>query len=184
MSELDELFASIPIQDLARQVGADEADTEQAVRQLLPTLVGGLQLNTQRPEGEESLASALEDHSGSSLGEGRLQLNQVDTTDGEKIVGHVFGDDTDTVVHRLGGEAGSGLVRKLLPILAPIVLAWLSKKVGGGQTSGGSQTGGGLGGVLTDLLGGVLGGTAPQQGSSGGLGGLDDLLGSILGRGR
>lgn len=186
MSQLDELFASIPIQDLAQQVGADEAETEQAVRQVLPALVGGLQLNAQQPEGEQSLASALADHSDSSLGEGRLQLNQVDTSDGEKIVGHVFGDNTDAVVNRLGGQGGSALVQKLLPILAPIVLAWLSKKLGGGAASGGGTTAGsgGLGGALEDLLGSVLGGSAPQKNSGGGLGGLDDLLGSILGGGR
>lgn len=183
MSQLDELFASIPIQDLAQQLGAGEAETEQAVRQALPALVGGLRLNAQEPAGEESLASALADHSGSGLGEGRLQLNQVDTADGQKILGHVFGDQTDAVAHRLGGQRGSGLVQKLLPILAPIVLAWLSKKLGGGAAAGGSA-GGGLGGALEDLLGGILGGARQKSaGSSGGLG-LDDLLGSILGGGR
>jgi hypothetical protein len=41
------------------------------------------------------------------------------------------------------------LVKKLLPILAPIVMSWLSKKLAGGQ--GGT-------GRLGDLLGGLLGG--------------------------
>lgn len=54
---------------LARQIGADRQQTEQAVGAALPTLLGGLARNTTRsPEGARSLASALErDHDPSLL---------------------------------------------------------------------------------------------------------------------
>lgn len=98
-----------------------------------------------------------------------MDPSQVDTQDGEKIVGHVFGGQQDQVANRLPGTAnlggvGGDLVRKLLPILAPIVMSYLAKKVlGGGQDSGAqgslpSPAGGGAD------LGSVLGGgSQPQQ---------------------
>jgi hypothetical protein len=86
------------------------------------------------------------------------------------------------------------LVRKLLPILAPIVMSYLARKVlGGGQGAGGqsSPAGGGidLGSILGGILGGGLGGLGsggPGSGGQGGglgSGGLGDILGGILGGG-
>ncbi len=84
-------------------------------------------------------------------------------------------------------------MKQLLPILAPIVLAYLAKPSSpvavparrlrppvaagsgdllGGSLGGGGNSGGGIGGAL----GGILGG-------SGG-GGLGDLLGGLLGGGK
>ena len=74
----------------------------------------------------------------------------------------------------VGGAGGEGLISKLLPLLAPIVMSYLAKKLGGG---GADQAGGG---GLGDLLGGILGG---QAGGAAG-GGLGDLLGGLLGGGR
>ena len=73
-------------------------------------------------------------------------LADVDEQDGQKIVGNIFGGNTDQVMSQLGG-VGSGaglgrerlLVQKLLPILAPIVMSWLANKLG---------QGGGLGSIL------------------------------------
>ncbi|WP_354215340.1 DUF937 domain-containing protein [Arthrobacter sp. UYCo732] len=58
---------------------------------------------------------------------------QVDTADGEKIVGHVFGGQQDYVAAQLAGTSGLGgvggdLIRKALPILAPIVMSYLAKR--------------------------------------------------------
>ena len=71
----------------------------------------------------------------------------MDTADGEKIVSHVFGGQQDQVASQLAGTAqlggvGGDLVRKLLPILAPIVMSYLANKVlgGRGQSSGAGGT--------------------------------------------
>ncbi len=155
------------------------------------------------------MLSALGQHQ-NGLADGAA-LDQIDVQDGEKIVGHVFGGNTDDVVNRLGGMSGSqtsSLVRKLLPILAPIVLSWLAKQVtggGGGSAATPGQTAPGqpdgplgqgrattedpteqrstdLTSVLQDVLGSALG-SATGTGSSGSSGGiLGDVLGGILGR--
>lgn len=98
----------------------------------------------------------------------------MDTAYGEKIVNHVFGGQQDQVASQLAGTgqlggAGSDLVRKLLPILAPIVMSYLAKKfLGGNQAGAGSRTevgapadsgqGGGM--DLGGVLGGILGGSS------------------------
>ena len=117
----------------------DEATAESAARQAIPALLGGLQANSEDPAGAASLAGALGDHSGDLL-EGGVDLNQVDTGDGEKIVSNIFGPSSDQVAQTLGGALGGSqagdqgdLMKRLLPILAPIVLAYLSKKIAGGK---------------------------------------------------
>jgi hypothetical protein len=142
MSQFDELYAQVPISQLASRFGVDESEMAEAVRTALPALVGGLEANASDPAGADSLMRALSQHT-----ESPSDLDQVDTTDGEKIVGHIYGDNTDQVVQQLGGLGGmtGSLVQKLLPILAPIVLSWLAGKMGGA---------GGLGSILGDMFGG------------------------------
>jgi hypothetical protein len=198
MASIDDLLSQIPINQIARQLGVDEATAETAVKSALPTLVGGLGANAEDPIGAASLQSALHDHSGTTLLDGGIDIDQVDTADGDKIVSNIFGGERDRVASTLGGVGGSGvgsdLMKQLLPILAPIVLAYIAKQVTGGgssapQTQGAGQAGGGLGDVLGGLLGGS-GGSGGLGGVLGGLlgkgagGGLGDVLGGLLGGGK
>jgi hypothetical protein len=177
MSDIQELLGQIPVQQIASLLGTDAASAQAAVEAAVPTLLAGMQSNVQAPDGAT-----------------------VDTRDGEKIVGHVFGGQQDQVANRLAGTAnlagvGGDLVRRLLPILAPIVMSYLAKKVlGGGQDSGAQSSGaqsspaGGGGIDLGSILGGILGGLGSggqggggQGGGGLGSGGLGDILGGILG---
>jgi hypothetical protein len=190
MDPADEILSQIPISQLAQQLGVDEATAEEAVRSAVPALLGGMAANAQDPGGAASLENALSQHTSNPL-EG-LGIEGIDTKDGEAIVGNVFGDNTDQVVNKLGGQSGGkSLMQQLLPILAPIVLSMLAGKfmkgqaggpatapaggeapAGGPMPSGGSGTGG-----LEDLLG-----SATAAGGSGGAsGGIGDLLGGLLG---
>ena len=45
MAGLDELFAQIPVQDIAKRIGADEGEVNNAIRTLVPALVGGVAEN-------------------------------------------------------------------------------------------------------------------------------------------
>jgi hypothetical protein len=185
VSAVDDILSQIPISRLASQLGVDEGTAEQATRQALPALLGGMEANAQDPKGAQSLADALGQHS-PALVQGGVNLDEVDTNDGEKIVGHVFGEQQGEVVNRLGavdGGGGQNLVGKLLPMLAPIVLSYLASRMGGGggKTSTAATSGGGMEDLLGGLLGGVLGGGG---GAKGGGGGIGDILGGLLGGGR
>ncbi|MEU4412132.1 DUF937 domain-containing protein [Nocardia salmonicida] len=190
MTSFDELLSQVPIAQIADQLGVDQATATTAVQAALPTLLGGLQVNAAEPQGAASLLGALDNHGGLVEGDGAVDLGQVDVGDGEKIVDNVFGDEKNTVISALGAGGGTGgndLIGKLLPILAPIVLAYLAKQLtGGGAAAPAPQQTQASGGGLGDLLGGLLGGSS----NSGGLGGMigDALsknaggaLGSVLG---
>jgi hypothetical protein len=180
MAGVDEVLEQIPMDQLAARLGVDPATAADMSRQAIPALLAGMGANAQDPDGAASLAAALGRHDPSRI-EGGVDLDAVDEQDGDKIVHHVFGDNTDAIVTRLGaaGPGGGGAMQRLLPMLAPIVMSYLAKQMTqrGGQPHA-SPGGGGLG----DLLGGVLGGGGARGGASGG-GGLGDLLGGMLGGG-
>lgn len=196
MSAIDDLLSQIPLDQLASQLGTDPATAESAARKALPALLGGLQANAQDPGGAASLSEALGQH-GSLLDGSGVNLDQVDPAEGEKIVGHIFGDNTDAVATQLGGlgtpSAGAGgnpsalsspMTKKLLSILAPIVLAYVAKQVQakmGGSTTPGGAGGGILGGILGQILGGTAGG---GQAPPGGGNVLQEVLGGLFGGGR
>jgi hypothetical protein len=185
-------MSQVPVDQLAAQLGVDEQTAAKTARAAGAVLLGGMEANAQDPRGATSLEKAVSEHD-SGLIEGSVDLGQVDTDDGAKIVRNVFGDNEDQVVSALGGGSGgldSGLLKKALPILAPLVLAFLAKSFGGrGQGSEGGG-GGGLGDVLGGLLGGGSGGGGGLGDILGGLtgggggGGLSDVLGGLLGGGK
>ncbi|GAA2037803.1 hypothetical protein GCM10009819_23110 [Agromyces tropicus] len=195
MASYDDIIANIPIADLAARLGVDEATARDAVDQALPALLGGMGANAQDAAGAASLERAVEHHP-PQLFDGGVDLDEVDTDDGERIVHNVFGTNTDQVVRKLGsteGTAEPGLIQRLLPILAPIVLSFLAGQFAKRQQGSGSQAaptggGGGIGDLLGGLLGGMAGGGSsagrPSAGGAGGLGGLGDLLGGLLGGGK
>ncbi|MBK7821095.1 MAG: DUF937 domain-containing protein [Tessaracoccus sp.] len=165
MFDIQDLFDQLPIDQLAAQVGSDPADVSRAVGAVLPALLMGMDANAQDQAGEASLLEALGQHAGRSP----FDVSNVDESDGAKIASHVFGSNEDAVVAQLGGAAGDqGLIQKLMPILAPIVMAWLANKLmkvdeGQGRPQSAPQAGGG--GILGSILGQILGGgrsEAPQ----------------------
>lgn len=184
MAGLDDLIAQIPVQDIASKLGADQAEVSSAIQQLVPALVGGLQVNAQNDDQLASkIASSAEKHAASGLLDGGVTVDDVDENDGDKIVAKIFGgNDSTAVASALAGQApgGSGLVQKLLPILAPIVLAYIgqqfSKNNAPAQEQAAQQSGGGIGDILGSILGGATGG-------GGGNNPLGSILGSVLGGG-
>ena len=141
MTELREILEQIPVDQIAGLLGTDRESAQAAIEAAVPTLLAGMQSNAQAPDGAASLESALAQHR-DGLVDGGVDASQVDTADGEKIVSHVFGGQQDQVASQLAGTSnlggvGGDLVRKLLPILAPIVMSYLAKKILGGQNAGG-----------------------------------------------
>jgi hypothetical protein len=179
MAGLDDLFAQIPVSDIASKLGADEGEVNNAVKTLVPALVGGLAQNVQSNDIDSSkLESAVAQQGSSGLIDGGVNVEQVDEKEGDNLVAHLFGGNDSTAVASALGGTGAGssdLIRKLLPIITPIVLAYIGKQLTKGsapapQPQAQQSGGGGLG----DILGGATGG-------GGAAGGGDNPLGSILG---
>jgi hypothetical protein len=182
MAGLDELFSQIPTQEIANRVGVDEGEVNSAIKTLVPALVGGIQQNVQADDIDSSkLESDVAAQGTSGLLDGGVSVDQVDANQGDQFVARIFGgNDSNQVASALaGGGAGNGdLIKRLLPILAPIVLAYIGKQLtqgSGASAPAEAQAQSAGGGSLGDILGGILGG------SGGGGGGGNNPLGSILG---
>jgi hypothetical protein len=162
---------------IGQQIGANPAETQQAISASIPALLASLQ--QQATTGGPGLQQAVEqDHDGSILDNLGGYLNgtaNLDsrTTDGNGILDHLLGGQQPAVHQALSSRTGlsSSTIANLLPILAPIVMGYLGRQA---RSSSGAGSGGlgDLGGILGSLTGGQ-----PGMGS----GGLGDILGSILG---
>lgn len=160
---------------IASRIGADPAQTRQAISLALPALLAGLQQQTAPGTGLEQ--AVVQDHDGSILDDiagylaGSSNLGPR-TTNGAGILEHVLGAQQPDVQRALSSQTGLSMssISQLLPILAPIVMGMLGR-----QARADSGSGGGIG-DLGSVLGGLLGG-----GTSSSQGGLGDILGSILG---
>lgn len=130
------------INELQQKFDLDETQTRSAVQELIPALSRGLQNNTSSTQGMDSLLEALR------TGEHQKYMEQPDslrtsstTKEGNNILGHIFGDKkvSREVATRASQKAGvSGtLLKKMLPIVATLVMGALSKKMLGG---GGNRT--------------------------------------------
>ncbi|MCG7606196.1 hypothetical protein BA059_25580 [Mycolicibacterium sp. (ex Dasyatis americana)] len=187
MAGLDELFAQIPVADIANKLGADEGEVDAAIKTLVPALVGGVAENVQADNIDSSdLESTVTAKGASGLLDGGVSVDQVDANEGNQIVSKIFGgNDSNQVASALAGTdaGGSGLIKQLLPILAPIVLAYIGKQFA--QKNAPAQSapqpqasGGGLGDVLGSILGGAVGGGGAAANNP-----LGSILGSVLGGG-
>jgi hypothetical protein len=183
MAGLDDLFAQIPVQDIASKLGADQGEVNDAIKTLVPALVGGLAQNVQSGDIDSSeLESTVAKQGVSTLLDGGVNVDQVDAKQGDQFVAKIFGgNDSNAVASALAGQGAGGgdLIKKLLPILAPIVLAYIGKQLtkGSGQPPAETQAQSGGGGGLGDVLGSILGGA----GGGGGNNPLGSILGSVLG---
>ncbi|MGV9802221.1 DUF937 domain-containing protein [Mycobacterium sp. NPDC003449] len=190
MAGLDELFAQIPVADIAKKIGEDEGEVNAAIKTLVPALVGGVAENVQADNIDSGeLESAVNTHAVSGLLDGGVSVDKVDANEGNQTVSKIFGgNDSNQVASALAGTGAGGgdLIKKLLPILAPIVLAYIGKQFSqnnapaGGQPQAQAQNtgGGGLGDILGSILGGAGGGAAGAGSNP-----LGSILGSVLGGG-
>ena len=201
----DEIFSQLSradVQQIGAQLGTGQAQTAGAIAAALPMILGAMGRNTGQAGGADALFGALgRDHSGGGgiadiLG-AVLGGQQSRQTDGLGQLGHIFGGQLPRAQAGLGQATGLGndKAQMLLKILAPIVLAYLSKRMFGGAQAQGDGSAQALGNILGQeravqqqqggLGGGLLGAVLDQDGD--GQLGLGDLLkmgGSLLGGGR
>ena len=163
-----------PLQQIARQLGVDDGQAAGAVGAALPLLMGALGRNASQPQGAEALLGALRnDHAGGGDIAGLLGAvlggAQTRQTNGAGILGHILGGQQPRAEAALGQTTGLGddKAGQLLKILAPIVLAYLAKRMFGGDGEASPQA-----------LGDLLGQEHAQVRQAGGLGG--GLLGAVL----
>lgn len=176
--------------NLGRQFGLDNTQTQAAVSQLLPAISSGLKQNTQNQDGLAALLGALDkgNHEQYYDDPSAMAAPQA-ALEGNGILGHLFGSkDVSRAVATRASEntgIGSDILKQMLPIVASMVMGSLSKQTRepsmqqalGGLMGGGGQSGGGLESAIGGILSGVLGGGGQGQGQQ--MTGAN-VLGSLL----
>ncbi|WP_293310043.1 DUF937 domain-containing protein [Mycolicibacterium sp.] len=184
MAGLDDLYNQIPVADIASKLGVDQGEVNQAIQTLVPTLLGTLQENVQADDIDSAhLESVVVAEGESDLLTGGVNVDQLDEGQGNQMIASLFGgNDTNQVASALSGAGAGGgdLIKRLLPMLAPIVLAYVGKQFS--QKNAGAQaqaSGGGIGDILGSILGGAAGGGGAAANNP-----LGSILGSVLGGGQ
>ncbi len=182
-SLLDLVGSGDELGQISGLLGADSDAAQKGIAAAVPALLGGLAKNTQSEGGAASLLGALDAHDGSALdnigGLGDL------VGDGDKILGHVFGGKQDQVAQAVASESGLdlGMVTKLLPMLAPIVMGFLGKQKAAGNLDQGSLAKS-LGAERDSMASGGLGGMLAMLDSDGDGDIMDEVTGMLGGEGK
>ncbi len=140
---------------IADLLGADPGATGKAIQAAIPMLVSGLAKNSQKPGGADALHRALDQHDGSILDSALSVFSELQAGQGAgggggglggSILGHILGGNRGAAEQGLAQASGLDLsqIARLLPLLAPLVMAALGKA---------KQTHGFDAGGLQDMLG-------------------------------
>lgn len=143
--------------ELSRNFGLNEEQTRNAVEGLIPALSRGMQKNTSSEQGLDQLLDALRTGEHGKYMEQPNTLSKTETVeDGNGILGHLFGNKqvSREVATRVSQQSGisSTILKKMLPVVASLVMGAVSKKVlGGGSASQVNRANsGGILGMLLD----------------------------------
>ena len=150
--------------EIGSAVGLDPQAASGVIGKLMPAMTGGLQKNLQ-DGGLDSLTQALQSGNHQQYVDNPAALASANaTTEGNGILGHLLGskDASRQLASAVGSETGvdSGIIKKMLPMVAALAMGTLSKETDGGQKLQGGDAGGLLGGLLggfdsDDALGAV-----------------------------
>lgn len=184
MNLTDILAQAGGIESMAKELGIPPAMAKQGADALLPAILGGFKKQAQSGGGVAGgLGGLLGQLGGGGLLDAVLGSGPTPVSQGNDVLGQIFGskDVSRDVAGAASAQTGidSGLLKKMLPMLAMMVAGYMAKQGGQDQQGGqGQQGGGGLGDLIGNVLGGAIGGgAAPSAGGLGGLGKMLDLDG-------
>ena len=131
---------SSAISEVANEFDLSEGQTKDAISSLAKSLSLGLGANTQDKGSLDNFLDALNKGNHSRYLDDPSLLGKKETRqDGNDILGHIFGnkDVSRHVAKRASKETGlsSSLLKKLLPIVATMVMGALGKKMQGNSRS-------------------------------------------------
>ena len=163
------------IKALAKKTGIDSKSIKTFLPLAVPFLIKLLTNNASSKEGASSLLEALTEHTGSDPID--KQIEDADTIDGSKIIGHIFGSKKDEDLALLSDESSldKNIVSGLLSTIAPSLMTALSAATKSGKKSKKKSKVDLSDGLdLSDVLA-MLSGDTPDVG---------DIVGGLFGSGK
>lgn len=181
MNITDLLRNSGALGQLASQYNLGDNQVEDVVKSVLPEFSKNINRNTANPDGLKSFMDAINDHKNDPVDDMLNNIRNVDSNDGDKILGHIFGNDKQEVEKRVSKNQGIdiGSVSGILKNLAPLLMGLFGRQVANRSNLTGS-TGGGF---LESFLGGdspVAGGLQSMLDRDGDGDIMDDTLDRFL----
>ena len=182
---LSSLLTDSSLSALAKKTGLDASVLKKLIPLAIPLLIKFMTNNASSQSGAQSLLGALTQHTNKrTLAE---QIDDADTEDGSKIIGHIFGNQSDAAISSLAQQSGMSTrdVSSALAGLAPALMSGLSAATSSASAAPKVDLSDGL--DLSDLMGMFAGAQPAAQPSAGGLlsgllgGGSSSLGGGLLG---
>ena len=176
---------------LSANLGIEENAVQQMLPQIGPMILGGLKRQKDNYGGEERVDHILNKYGNADVLDniGDFFANQVQDQQADPRLGGLLGDSGTQATNMLSEQfnLSGSTASKIIPMLAPIILGFLTQKRdqgGAGSTSIASILDrDGDGSILDDVAEMFLQGSSGRsRGGGGGL--LGGLLGSLLGRRR
>ncbi|MET0350174.1 MAG: DUF937 domain-containing protein [Rhizobacter sp.] len=166
------------LQSVANELGVSEGEVATGAEALLPAILGGFKQQAQaQPGGLDGLGGLLGQLGGSGLLDQVLSPQRTDPSQGNDVLGQIFGspDVSRAVAQNASSQTGldPSLLKKMLPLLAMLVTGYMARQQGGAASSAASPMDSDLGG----LLGGLFGGRQAAPGGAGGLASMLDMNG-------
>ena len=126
----DQILKDSVISKIGKSVGVEPNKVEQIVRLGMPTILQALGRNASTSNGKLELSAALDQHQDDKIGNIEGFLDNVDTKDGLKILGHAFQDKNGLVQNNLAKKVGlEGIqVSGILALLAPLLMGILGQE--------------------------------------------------------
>ncbi len=122
--------AGTAVRAMAARIGVSEATAERAVQIAVPLIIAALARNAAQPDGAQDLQDAVtKDHDGSIFDNLAGYLNNPQAANGSGILGHVFGQQQETVQSNLAQATGldQNAAGNILEIAAPLVMGALGQ---------------------------------------------------------
>ena len=168
---LKSLLSKDTLSALAKKTGLNSKQLKKILPLAVPLLLKMLTKNASDKDGALSLLGALTQHTSKKTM--AQQIEEADTDDGAKIIGHILGKESQSSLLSLSGQSGLSQqeVSSVLSGIAPALLSGLSAATASaGSSAGKVDLSDGL--DLSDVVA-MLGGAKPEPVS---------LLGSLFGK--
>ena len=168
---LKAFLSDAAIKALVKKTGLSRKQLKKLLPLAVPLLLKMLTKNASDKDGALSLLGALTQHTSKKTM--AQQIEEADTDDGAKIIGHILGKESQSSLLSLSGQSGLSQqeVSSVLSGIAPALLSGLSAATASaGSSAGKVDLSDGL--DLSDVVA-MLGGAKPEPVS---------LLGSLFGR--
>ena len=165
MSLTSMLQQSGAIDSMARELNIDSQTAQTGAAALLPAIVAGMGRSAAGSQGLGGLGGLIGGMGGGGLLESVLGAQPTNVSQGNDILGSIFGskDTSRGVASEVSAMTGidENILKKMLPILAMAAAGYMAKQAAGGRgglpgvAAGGGGLGGGLGGILGSIVGGM-----------------------------